>query len=104
MNGWLGLIQQGLSPCEKRQALLDAPTVFVMPLRSTGGRVWTLPGGRENSKPETARLPEGRGDREASHLPKRSEGVHAVLARFCFTSGRILEVQPLLLLTLLLRT
>jgi len=29
MNGRLGLIQQGLSPCKKRQASLGAPTVCV---------------------------------------------------------------------------
>ena len=29
MNGWLGLVQQGLSPCKKRQASLGAPTVCV---------------------------------------------------------------------------
>jgi len=29
MNGWLGLIQQGPSPCEKRQASLGAPTAGV---------------------------------------------------------------------------
>ncbi len=27
MNGWLGLVQQRLSPCKKRQASLGAPTV-----------------------------------------------------------------------------
>jgi hypothetical protein len=29
MNGWLGLVRQGLSPCKKRQASLGALTVCV---------------------------------------------------------------------------
>jgi hypothetical protein len=29
MNGWLDLVQQGLSPCKKRQAKLGAPTACV---------------------------------------------------------------------------
>jgi hypothetical protein len=36
MNGWLGLIQQGLSPCKKRQALLGAPTVWLSGSGGTG--------------------------------------------------------------------
>jgi len=29
MNGWLGLVHQGLSPWKKRQASLGAPTVWL---------------------------------------------------------------------------
>jgi hypothetical protein len=36
MNGWLGLIQQGLSPCKKRQALLGAPTDWLSGSGGTG--------------------------------------------------------------------
>src|SRR5262249_13146628 len=31
MSGWLLLTQQGLSPCQKRQALLDALAIAVQP-------------------------------------------------------------------------
>ena len=40
MSGWLLLTQQGLSPCQKRQASLDAPTIQRHPQpRFCGGRV-----------------------------------------------------------------
>jgi hypothetical protein len=37
MNGWLDLVQQGLSPCKKRQASLGAPTVCVTRAGAGGG-------------------------------------------------------------------
>jgi hypothetical protein len=39
MNGWLGLVQQGLSPCKKRQASLGAPTDWLSGCRSEQGKI-----------------------------------------------------------------
>ena len=52
---------------------------------TAAGWAWTMLGSRtrSGSKPRIREMLNAkRGDREASHLPKRSEGVHALLGAF----------------------